>query len=211
MCAAHKQSAFKPAQLTQGKTHRLNPLPRLLFPIASPGQRRRACGSTGGCIPFCAGGGAATSAHLQIGSVWEQERAVAFCAGGGAATSAHHQQIRFLWEQQRAEGKLFSFCACTSDLGALEGDPAHDCVARSPSAQVEEQQPAHITCKFVSFGSSKEQKASYFHSAHVLLIWAPWKVILHMTVCYFHLSPRESGQQTINKARGCKADYLIKY
>jgi hypothetical protein len=84
-------------------------------------------------------------------------------------------------------------------------------VAHSPSAQVEEQQPAHITCKFGSFGSSNEQKASYFHSAHVLLIWAPWKVILRMTVCYFHLSPRESGQQTINKARGCEADYLIKY
>jgi hypothetical protein len=97
--------------------------------------------------------------------------------------------------------------------------PAHTCKLglfgsrneQSPSAQVEEQQPAHITCKFVSFGSSNEQKASYFHSAHVLLIWAPWKVILRMTVCYFHLSPRESGQQTINKARGCEADYLINY
>jgi hypothetical protein len=127
---AHKQSAFKPAQLTQGKTHRLNPLPRLLFPIASQGS-------------------AGARVDLQAGA--------------------------------------------------------------SPSAQVEEQQPAHITCKFVSVGSNNEQKASYFHYAHVLLIRAPWKVILRMTVCYFHLSPRESGQQTINKARGCEADYLIKY
>jgi hypothetical protein len=37
-------------------------------------------------------------------------------------------KFRFVWEQERAEDKLFSFCACTSDLGALEGDPARDWV-----------------------------------------------------------------------------------
>jgi hypothetical protein len=114
---AHKQSAFKPAQLTQGKTHRLNPLPRLLFPIASQGS-------------------AGARVDLQAGA--------------------------------------------------------------SPSAQVEEQQPAHITCKFVSVGSNNEQKASYFHYAHVLLIRAPWKVILRMTVWLIPLPRRwrSSNQRT---------------
>jgi hypothetical protein len=154
---SHCSSYSEPAQLTLGKTHRLNPLPRTPLPDSL------SQGSDGARVDLQAG--ASPSAQVE--------------------------------EQQPART-----CKLTSFGSRNE---------QSPSTQVEEQQPAHITCKFGSFGSSNKQKASYFHSAHVLLIWLPWKVILRMTVCYFHLSPRESGQQTINKARGREAYYLIKY